>query len=65
MKALGMKIAGKTLLAMSLMGVMAGAVQADDKVSARLQLVRLHRTGHHQEVRRRVGDQGGLRRFRQ
>ena len=32
MKALGMKIAGKTLLAMSLMGVMAGAVQADDKV---------------------------------
>nr|BFE93198.1 hypothetical protein GCM10020185_37340 [Pseudomonas brassicacearum subsp. brassicacearum] len=27
-----MKIAGKTLLAMSLMGVMAGAVQADDKV---------------------------------
>lgn len=32
MKALGMKITGKTLLAMSLMGVMAGAVQADDKV---------------------------------
>ena len=32
MKALGMKIAGKTLLAMSLMGMMAGAVQADDKV---------------------------------
>ena len=32
MKALGMKIAGKTLLAMSLMGVMAGVVQADDKV---------------------------------
>ncbi|SFW38041.1 putrescine transport system substrate-binding protein [Pseudomonas sp. NFACC09-4] len=32
MKALGMKIAGKTLLAMSLMGAMAGAVQADDKV---------------------------------
>jgi putrescine transport system substrate-binding protein len=32
MKALGMKIAGKTLLAMSLAGLMAGAVQADDKV---------------------------------
>ena len=32
MKALGKKLAGKTLLAMSLMGVMAGAVQADDKV---------------------------------
>jgi putrescine transport system substrate-binding protein len=31
MKALGMKLAGKTLLAMSLMGVMAAA-QADDKV---------------------------------
>jgi putrescine transport system substrate-binding protein len=32
MKALGMKIAGKTLLAMSLMGAVAGAVHADDKV---------------------------------
>ncbi|HEF4758980.1 TPA: polyamine ABC transporter substrate-binding protein [Pseudomonas putida] len=32
MKALGKKVAGKTLLAMSLMGMMAGAVQADDKV---------------------------------
>jgi putrescine transport system substrate-binding protein len=32
MKALGKKFAGKTLLAMSLMGMMAGAVQADDKV---------------------------------
>ncbi len=32
MKALGMKLAGKTLLAMSLMGVMAAAAQADDKV---------------------------------
>ena len=32
MKALGKKLAGKTLLAMSLMGIMAGAVQADDKV---------------------------------
>ena len=30
MKALGKKLAGKTLLAMSLMGIMAGAVQADD-----------------------------------
>ncbi|MGE8069464.1 polyamine ABC transporter substrate-binding protein [Pseudomonas sp. NPDC089569] len=32
MKALGKKVAGKTLLAMSLAGIMAGAVQADDKV---------------------------------
>ena len=32
MKALGMKIAGKTLLAMSLMGAVAGAAHADDKV---------------------------------
>jgi len=32
MKALGKKLAGKTLLAMSVMGLMAGAVQADDKV---------------------------------
>ena len=32
MKALGLKNAGKTLLAVSLMGAMAGAVQADDKV---------------------------------
>ncbi len=32
MKALGLKNAGKTLLALSLMGVMAGAAQADDKV---------------------------------
>lgn len=32
MKALGMKKAGKTLLAMSLMGVMAAAAQADNKV---------------------------------
>lgn len=32
MKALGKKLAGKTLLAMSLMGIMAAAVQADDKV---------------------------------
>ncbi|MBK5516448.1 polyamine ABC transporter substrate-binding protein [Pseudomonas sp. TH10] len=32
MKALGKKLAGKTLLAMSLMGMMAGAVHADDKV---------------------------------
>jgi len=32
MKALGLKNAGKTLLALSLMGAMAGAVQADDKV---------------------------------
>ena len=32
MKALGLKNAGKTLLALSLMGAMAGAAQADDKV---------------------------------
>jgi putrescine transport system substrate-binding protein len=32
MKALGKKFAGKTLLALSLMGAMAGAAQADDKV---------------------------------
>lgn len=32
MKALGLKNAGKTLLALSLMGVMAGAAQADSKV---------------------------------
>lgn len=32
MKALGLKKTGKTLLALSLMGVMAGAAQADDKV---------------------------------
>ncbi len=32
MKTLGMKMAGKTFLAMSLTGVMASAVQADDKV---------------------------------
>ena len=32
MKALGKKLAGKTLLAMSLMGIMAAAAQADDKV---------------------------------
>ena len=32
MKALGLKNAGKTLLALSLLGAMAGAVQADDKV---------------------------------
>ena len=32
MKAIGMKKAGKTLLAMSLMGVMAAVAQADDKV---------------------------------
>jgi len=32
MKALGKKLAGKTLLALSVAGMMAGAVQADDKV---------------------------------
>ncbi len=32
MKALGLKNAGKTLLALSLLGAMAGAAQADDKV---------------------------------
>ena len=32
MKAVGMKHAGKTLLALSLAGLMAGAAQADDKV---------------------------------
>src|SRR3546814_15282962 len=31
-KTLGMKMAGKTLLALSLTGMMASAVQADDKV---------------------------------
>jgi hypothetical protein len=44
MKASGFKKAGKTLLALSLMGVMAGAAQAADKVLRHLQLVRLHRT---------------------
>jgi putrescine transport system substrate-binding protein len=53
MKALG-KNAGKTLLAMSLMGD-GGRGSGRRQGVARLQLVRLHRSGHHRQLRKETG----------